>query len=582
MAAEIDSYQMHSVSSIDINAHIPSLEQSSKPPIGHESLDQISGEFFSNDILKTIDFQSPAMINLSIDQLQTPQSIMQTNHAKDDEVGDNNRVVAVTKLGNTHMNRKIDDKPLQEAMVEDAYQSGLTQDKNDHHHSNKDDDHFNKDDDHRPASKVDVRSNDVVGFSNRRIKNVNDNSYGMPNQQSESESSSVSSQQLVFPDTLHTTTTKPTPTVMKYILIALACMPMFAQDLCIYLTSTCIVAGYIQLHIELYHLSKLLVIAPTALVAIVIYFIIQSSKSQDAMKISQLLSSIDKNDDAKKPLNEGSSQAMSDERRNKQQLSEPLDNNQTFYRSTKSRTESTNLLTAGIGGRDDRRASASHISIRLKAINKSSSAAAAAADDDDDDDDDGYRRSENDHKRAPSSADEVGIGTYYNRSLIYQLSSSESDTSGVDAKSDDAVMSENDDARWDYDISRYYDDTEAQLDTRRIQFAMNPTAALYRLSSSGSSSSSGSRESEVDNHRMLDVGINSNRWGNRADYGRNGGFETMILQDIDHDHHPPSSYHHHHYHNHNDHEGFKKSIVGTSSLYVLSSSESESESHRDD
>jgi len=198
-------------------------------------------------------------------------------------------------------------------------------------------------------------------------------------------------------------------------------------------------------------------------------------------------------------------------------------------------------------------------------------AAAAAADDDDDD---GYRRSENDHKRALSSADEVGIGMHYNRSLIYQLSSSESDASGVDAKSDDAGMSENDDARWDYDISRCYDDAEAQLDSRRRQFAMNTTTDLYRLSSSGSSNS-GSRESEVDNHRMLDVETYSNRWGNRTDYARHGGFETLVLQDIDHDHH-------HHHHNHHDHEGFKKSIVATSVLYVLSSSESDSGSHRDD
>lgn len=115
---------------------------------------------------------------------------------------------------------------------------------------------------------------------------------------------------------------------------------------------------------------------------------------------------------------------------------------------------------------------------------------------------------------------------------------------------------------------------------------MNPTTVLYRLSSSGSSDK-GSRESEVDNYRMLDVdGIvlketYSNRWGiyDRADYGRSVGFETAILQDSEYDHHPPSNYHH--YHNHNDHEGFKKSIVGTD-LYILSSSESESESHRDD
>jgi len=265
------------------------------------------------------------------------------------------------------MNRKSDDMPFQEAMIEDAYQSGLTRDKNDHHH-------FNKDDDHRLVSKVDVRSNDVVGFC--QINNSNDHSNGMPNEQSESESAQVlvSSQQLVFPDTIYTTTTKPTPTVMKHILILFACMPMFVQDLCIHMTSTCIIAGYIQLHIELYHLSKLLVIAPTALVAIISYFIIQSNKSEEAMKISQLLSSIDKNDNAKKALEEGPSQAMSDERRNKQQLSGPSDSNQTFYRSKTSRTER----------RNDKRASASHISIRLKAINSSSSAAAAAADDDDD------------------------------------------------------------------------------------------------------------------------------------------------------------------------------------------------------
>ncbi len=103
---------------------------------------------------------------------------------------------------------------------------------------------------------------------------------------------------------------------------------------------------------------------------------------------------------------------------------------------------------------------------------------------------------------------------------------------------------------------------------------MNTTTDLYRLSSSGSSNS-GSRESEVDNHRMLDVETYSNRWGNRTDYARNGGFETLVLQDIDHDHH-------HHHHNHHDHEGFKKSIVATSNLYVLSSSESDSGSHRDD
>ena len=104
---------------------------------------------------------------------------------------------------------------------------------------------------------------------------------------------------------------------------------------------------------------------------------------------------------------------------------------------------------------------------------------------------------------------------------------------------------------------------------------MNPTTALYRLSSSGSSNSD-SRESEVDNYRMLDVETYSNRWGNRADYGRSGGFESLILQDSEYGHHPPSNYHL--YHNHNDHEG---SIVGTD-LYILSSSESESESHRDD
>jgi len=80
-----------------------------------ESLDQTSGDFFSNDILNTMDFQSPAIINLSMD---TQQSIMQTNHAKDDEVGDNNRVVEVDKLGITNMNRKSDDMPFQEAMIE--------------------------------------------------------------------------------------------------------------------------------------------------------------------------------------------------------------------------------------------------------------------------------------------------------------------------------------------------------------------------------------------------------------------------------------------------------------------------------
>ena len=471
--------------------------------LSDDSLDQTSRDFFSNDILNTMDFQSPAIINLSMD---TQQSIMQTNHAKDDDIGDNNRVVEVNKLGNTNMNRKSDDMPFQDAMIDDAYQSGLTQDKNDHHRFNKDDVRFNKDDDNRPASKVDVRSNDVVGF--RQIKNSNYHSNVMPNQQSESESTSVlvSSQQLVFPDTLYTTTTKPTPTVMKYILILFACMPMFVQDLCIHMTSTCIVAGYIQLHIELYHLSKLLVIAPTALVAIVSHFIIiQSNKSEEAMKISQLLSSIDKNDNAKTPLEEGSSQVMSD--------------------------ESTNLLTMGIGGRDDRRASANHISIRLETIVSSSS----DDDDDDNNDDDSF-------------------------------SGDDSDSGGDDDSGD---------------VSIYHDDIEAQLDTRRRQFAMNPTTALYRLSSSGSSNS-GSRESEVDNYRMLDVETYSNRWGNRADYARNGGFETLIIQDIDHDHHPPSSYHHHHRHNHNDHEGVKKSIVATSNLYVLSSSESDSGSHRDD
>ena len=48
------------------------------------------------------------------------------------------------------------------AMIENVHQSGMTLDKNDHHHINKDDDHFNKDDEHRPASKVDARSNDVA------------------------------------------------------------------------------------------------------------------------------------------------------------------------------------------------------------------------------------------------------------------------------------------------------------------------------------------------------------------------------------------------------------------------------------
>jgi len=641
----VDSHRIYnamssaSSSTTTTNFNMP-LQLSNKPFINFESLNLTVEDYFANDALNRIDFRSPAATHPrigSVDRLQI-EPIMATNNDKDDMLYDYDRMEVIDKVNNdTHMHRTSDDMMM---MVDDDNRS--MQLNNNNYRINKvddyrpasrvdvrskDDDDYRPasrvdvrskdDDDYRPASRVDVRSKDDddykpasrvdvrskddddyrpasrVDVRSKEVANANNNINRMSTQQVESVT-----QQNIFPDT----TTNTSASAMKRMLMLFACMPVLAQDIFIHLTSTCMIAGYIQLHIELYHLSKLLIIIPTVVVVIVIHFIIQSGKSEEMIKISRLLTTIggDKNDDdhdddddAEKHSTKDSLWAIGSSR--KKQMSESavaaVRYISSFYRSLRSiaphqETQQAmiddshmHLLSRkGANGtemiQDDRVVNA--INTDYGGVMMLSSSRA--------DDDAGYSRSEDDHKTELGSAG--GEVDPYHRSNIYQLSSSESDDANDRDASSDAVISDNDDddARWNY-ASRYnddpYEDTEAQLNSRRRQFAVKSGAALYQLSSSGCSSD---RRDEVDTNMLDDddddaddvegggIVLTETNFksrffiGDRTDYDHHADIQSMVHQGSNYGHYP-STGHHHHHHQH----------VGTSSLYVLSSSDSDSD-----